>query len=212
MGRSPCCEKAHTNKGAWTKEEDERLTAYIEAHGEGCWRSLPKAAGLPRCGKSCRLRWINYLRPDLKRGNFTGEEDQLIVKLHSVFGNKWSLIAGQLPGRTDNEIKNYWNTHIKRKLLISPTNATASASAPPILSGTTPSTAGPERPPTLMTEEVPSKNRHYCLPDLNLELNMRLPSPPQWPTAPADEDYNRESLPLCCNLGFHDCNKLHGED
>nr|XP_043623530.1 myb-related protein 308-like [Erigeron canadensis] len=117
MGRSPCCEKAHTNKGAWTKEEDDRLISYIRAHGEGCWRSLPKAAGLLRCGKSCRLRWINYLRPDLKRGNFTEEEDELIIKLHSLLGNKWSLIAGRLPGRTDNEIKNYWNTHIRRKLL-----------------------------------------------------------------------------------------------
>ncbi|XP_077246599.1 MYB31 transcription factor31-like [Tasmannia lanceolata] len=117
MGRSPCCEKAHTNKGAWTKEEDDRLIAHIRVHGEGCWRSLPKAAGLLRCGKSCRLRWINYLRPDLKRGNFTEEEDELIIKLHSLLGNKWSLIAGRLPGRTDNEIKNYWNTHIRRKLL-----------------------------------------------------------------------------------------------
>ncbi|KAG8093667.1 hypothetical protein GUJ93_ZPchr0012g21044 [Zizania palustris] len=117
MGRSPCCEKAHTNKGAWTKEEDQRLTAYIKQHGEGCWRSLPKAAGLLRCGKSCRLRWINYLRPDLKRGNFTEDEDQLIIKLHELLGNKWSMIAGRLPGRTDNEIKNYWNTHIKRKLI-----------------------------------------------------------------------------------------------
>ncbi|XP_075650595.1 transcription factor MYB3-like [Castanea sativa] len=117
MGRSPCCEKAHTNKGAWTKEEDQRLMDYIRVHGEGCWRSLPKAAGLLRCGKSCRLRWINYLRPDLKRGNFTEEEDELIIKLHSLLGNKWSLIAGRLPGRTDNEIKNYWNTHIKRKLI-----------------------------------------------------------------------------------------------
>nr|AAS19475.1 MYB1 [Tradescantia fluminensis] len=117
MGRSPCCEKAHTNKGAWTKEEDQRLIAYIKVHGEGCWRSLPKSAGLLRCGKSCRLRWINYLRPDLKRGNFTEEEDEVIIKLHALLGNKWSLIAGRLPGRTDNEIKNYWNTHIKRKLI-----------------------------------------------------------------------------------------------
>ncbi|KAL9669765.1 hypothetical protein QQ045_007314 [Rhodiola kirilowii] len=88
MGRSPCCEKAHTNKGAWTKEEDDRLTAYIKSHGEGCWRSLPKAAGLLRCGKSCRLRWINYLRPDVKRGNFTSDEDELIIHFHSLLGNK----------------------------------------------------------------------------------------------------------------------------
>lgn len=88
MGRSPCCEREHTNKGAWTREEDKRLVAYIQAHGEGCWRSLPKSAGLLRCGKSCRLRWINYLRPDLKRGNFTEEEDELIIKLHSLLGNR----------------------------------------------------------------------------------------------------------------------------
>ncbi|GMP44698.1 hypothetical protein CsSME_00013511 [Camellia sinensis var. sinensis] len=89
MGRSPCCEKAHTNKGAWTKEEDERLISYIEAHGEGCWRSLPNAAGLLRYGKSYRLRWINYLRPDLKRGHFTPEEDELIINLHGLLGNKY---------------------------------------------------------------------------------------------------------------------------
>nr|URY18794.1 MYB protein [Zanthoxylum bungeanum] len=117
MGRSGCCEKAHTNKGAWTKEEDHKLIQYIRLHGHGSWSSLPKSAGLLRCGKSCRLRWINYLRPDVKRGNFTEEEDELIIKLHSLLGNKWSLIAGRLAGRTDNEIKNHWNTHIKRKLI-----------------------------------------------------------------------------------------------
>ncbi|KAJ8769140.1 hypothetical protein K2173_000915 [Erythroxylum novogranatense] len=117
MGRSPCCDQRdHTNKGAWSKEEDDRLINYIKLHGPGCWRSLPKAAGLFRCGKSCRLRWINYLRPDVKRGNFSEEEDELIINLHGLLGNKWSLIAARLPGRTDNEIKNHWNTHIKRKL------------------------------------------------------------------------------------------------
>ncbi|XP_022737265.1 myb-related protein Zm38-like [Durio zibethinus] len=115
--RKPCCEKKETNKGAWSKLEDQKLIDYIQKHGEGCWRSLPQAAGLLRCGKSCRLRWVNYLRPELKRGNFAEDEEDLIIKLHALLGNRWSLIAGRLPGRTDNEVKNYWNTHVKRKLL-----------------------------------------------------------------------------------------------
>ncbi|TQE01439.1 hypothetical protein C1H46_012919 [Malus baccata] len=103
------------NRGAWTALEDKILTAYIKAHGEGKWRSLPKRAGLKRCGKSCRLRWLNYLRPDIKRGNISGDEEELIVRLHNLLGNRWSLIAGRLPGRTDNEIKNYWNTTLWKK-------------------------------------------------------------------------------------------------
>ncbi|KAG8059790.1 hypothetical protein GUJ93_ZPchr0002g26447 [Zizania palustris] len=72
--------------------------------------------GLLRCGKSCRLRWINYLRPDLKRGNFTAAEEETVIKLHGLLGNKWSKIASRLPERTDNEIKNVWNTHLKKKV------------------------------------------------------------------------------------------------
>ncbi|KAE8722107.1 Detected protein of confused Function [Hibiscus syriacus] len=117
MGRAPCCSKVGLHKGPWTPTEDTLLVNYIQAHGEGHWRSLPKKAGLLRCGKSCRLRWMNYLRPDIKRGNITPEEDDLIIRLHSLLGNRWSLIAGRLPGRTDNEIKNYWNTHLSKRLL-----------------------------------------------------------------------------------------------
>ncbi|RCV35189.1 hypothetical protein SEVIR_7G232200v4 [Setaria viridis] len=115
-GRAPCCAKVGLNKGSWTPEEDMRLIAYIQKYGHANWRALPKQAGLLRCGKSCRLRWINYLRPDLKRGNFTAEEEETIIKLHGLLGNKWSKIAACLPGRTDNEIKNVWNTHLKKRV------------------------------------------------------------------------------------------------
>ncbi|XP_057470729.1 transcription factor MYB41-like [Actinidia eriantha] len=116
MVRVPC-EKNGVKKGPWTPEEDQKLLDYIHKFGYGNWRTLPKNAGLRRCGKSCRLRWTNYLRPDIKRGRFTLEEEQTIIHLHSTLGNKWSIIAARLPGRTDNEIKNYWNTHIKKRLL-----------------------------------------------------------------------------------------------
>ncbi|XP_010544130.1 PREDICTED: transcription factor MYB86 [Tarenaya hassleriana] len=116
MGRHSCCFKQKLRKGLWSPEEDEKLLNYITKHGHGCWSSVPKLAGLQRCGKSCRLRWINYLRPDLKRGAFSLEEENLIIELHAVLGNRWSQIAGRLPGRTDNEIKNLWNSSIKKKL------------------------------------------------------------------------------------------------
>ncbi|XP_027189042.1 transcription factor MYB14-like isoform X2 [Cicer arietinum] len=117
MVRAPCCEKKGLKKGPWTQEEDEILISYIQKHGHSNWRALPKHAGLLRCGKSCRLRWINYLRPDIKRGNFTNEEEEIIIKMHELLGNRWSVIAAKLPGRTDNEIKNVWHTHLKKKLL-----------------------------------------------------------------------------------------------
>ncbi|KAF5464725.1 hypothetical protein F2P56_014779 [Juglans regia] len=116
MGRAPRNDKVGLKKGRWTAEEDDILTKYIQTNGEGSWRTLPEDAGLSRCGKSCRLRWINYLRANLKRGNITPAEEETIVKLHNALGNRWSFIAGHLPGRTDNEIKNYWNTHLSRKL------------------------------------------------------------------------------------------------
>ncbi|KAI3439821.1 uncharacterized protein J3R85_004216 [Psidium guajava] len=117
MGRAPCCDKNGLKKGPWTPEEDLKLINHIQNHGPGNWRTLPKSAGLQRCGKSCRLRWTNYLRPDIKRGRFSFEEEETIIQLHSILGNKWSAIAARLPGRTDNEIKNYWNTHIRKRLL-----------------------------------------------------------------------------------------------
>ncbi|KAG8475449.1 hypothetical protein CXB51_032204 [Gossypium anomalum] len=133
-------EEIEVRKGPWTTEEDTLLTHYIGRHGVGPWNMLAKCAGtntlinnlftlffmfwvdlpltssgLKRSGKSCRLRWLNYLNPDIKRGNLTLQEQQLILQLHSLWGNRWSKIAEHLPGRTDNEIKNYWRTRVQNK-------------------------------------------------------------------------------------------------
>ncbi|CAN7038955.1 unnamed protein product [Brassica rapa subsp. trilocularis] len=101
-------------KGPWTAAEDEMLASYVRENGEGNWNSLQKNTGLTRCGKSCRLRWANHLRPNLKKGSFTDDEERIIIQLHAQLGNKWARMAAQLPGRTDNEIKNYWNMRLKR--------------------------------------------------------------------------------------------------
>ncbi|GMH26582.1 hypothetical protein Nepgr_028425 [Nepenthes gracilis] len=128
MGHHSCCNQQKIKRGLWSPEEDEKLIRYITNHGYGCWSEVPEKAGLQRCGKSCRLRWINYLRPDIRRGRFTPEEEKLIISLHEVVGNRWAHIASHLPGRTDNEIKNYWNSWIKKKIKksssIPPTNYT----------------------------------------------------------------------------------------
>nr|XP_043610103.1 transcription factor RAX2 [Erigeron canadensis] len=119
MGRSPCCDKAKVKKGPWSPEEDTKLKDYINLNGTGGnWIALPHKAGLKRCGKSCRLRWLNYLRPNIKHGEFSDDEDRLICSLFASIGSRWSLIAAQLPGRTDNDIKNYWNTKLKKKLIM----------------------------------------------------------------------------------------------
>ncbi|KAF6138924.1 hypothetical protein GIB67_025653 [Kingdonia uniflora] len=197
--RKPCCDKQRDkNKGAWSKQEDQKLITYIQTHGEGCWRSLPQAAGLLRCGKSCRLRWINYLRPDLKRGNFGEDEEDLIIKLHALLGNRWSLIAGRLPGRTDNEVKNYWNSHLRRKLIrmgIDPNNhrlgncisrhlqkQVSHATTTSSTSKTKPClTYEPAKPHGIVNVQV-SDTKSFVedgdtstVPDLNLDLTMNIP-------------------------------------
>ncbi|XP_057781332.1 transcription factor MYB14-like [Salvia miltiorrhiza] len=153
MVRAPCCEKTGLKKGPWTAEEDLILINFITQNGHPNWRALPKRAGLLRCGKSCRLRWMNYLRPDIRRGNFTPQEEDSIIQLHAQLGNKWSVIASRLPGRTDNEIKNVWHTHLKKRV------------------------AGkyqPQPQPVTKTGEVEYSSNHFCR---KVEMCSELSSP-----------------------------------
>ncbi|KAF2316757.1 hypothetical protein P3X46_026600 [Hevea brasiliensis] len=206
--RKPCCDKQDTNKGAWSKQEDQKLINYIRKHGEGCWRTLPQAAGLLRCGKSCRLRWTNYLRPDLKRGNFAEDEEDLIIKLHALLGNRWSLIAGRLPGRTDNEVKNYWNSHLRRKLIkmgIDPNNHRLTHNLPrlqiPQDSGSATSSGGlksdtePHNDNNQQASDAASclEDGPIALADLNLDLTISFPSSTAPNTTPEEKQKNTES-------------------
>ncbi|CAI8592275.1 unnamed protein product [Vicia faba] len=129
--KSDVVNKKKLRKGLWSPEEDEKLVNYmVRNNGQGCWSDVARNAGLERCGKSCRLRWINYLRPDLKRGAFSNQEEELIIHLHSLLGNRWSQIAARLPGRTDNEIKNFWNSTIKKRLKSMSSTTTTTSTSP----------------------------------------------------------------------------------
>ncbi|VVA35552.1 PREDICTED: myb-related [Prunus dulcis] len=160
--------------------------------------------GLHRCGKSCRLRWINYLRPDIKRGNFEQDEEDLIIKLHALLGNRWSLIAGRLPGRTDNEVKNYWNSHIRKKLIkmgIDPNNhrlnqiiprpnpqndcVSAAATSSGSMSNISACTKAPikssreiDQRASQATSVLEDETSGSSSRDLNLDLTIAFPNPP----------------------------------
>nr|AKN79616.1 MYBR1 [Gentiana rigescens] len=121
--RKPCYyESKCLNRGAYSRKEDQKHSTYINKHGNGRCYHIPKAPGRHCCGKSCRVRWVNYKKRakevKVKGGNNFGEdEEDIFIKLHALLGNRWSLIAGRLPGRTEKEVKNYWDSHLKRKLI-----------------------------------------------------------------------------------------------
>ncbi|CAL9183729.1 unnamed protein product [Musa hybrid cultivar] len=197
--RSPCCEKQGSNRRAWIKEEDKKVVDCIRVHGGASWRSVPRGAGPLRRGQSCRLRWSNCLHPDVGGGCFEEDEEDLIIKLHALLGNRWSLIAGRLPGRSDDEIKNYWNSHLRKKLRsmgVDPDNhrvtqnvllRRSQSSHSATLSSTNDATnervercwrfnPATEGHRVCYADGRPEENCNGGLPDLNLDLTISLPS------------------------------------
>nr|QGU34064.1 MYB4 [Taiwania cryptomerioides] len=171
--------KPKLRKGLWSPEEDDKLINYMMKNGQGCWSDVAKQAGLQRCGKSCRLRWINYLRPDLKRGAFSPHEEQLIIHLHSILGNRWSQIAARLPGRTDNEIKNFWNSCIKKKLKHLNNNnnhKSTTSNTSHSTNSTMPTTPARTQPLDVMLARYQPSLRtmenQFCIPDLPINSSM----------------------------------------
>ncbi|CAO2818662.1 unnamed protein product [Amaranthus hypochondriacus] len=117
MVRSSCCDKLNAKKGGWVHEKDATNFSYPSKHVISNWSPVPRKIGPKRCGKNCRVKWSkNYVKPDLSHEGFTQHEEELIIKLHAAVGSRWGLIAHQLPGRTENDIKNHWNTKLRKKL------------------------------------------------------------------------------------------------
>ncbi|GAB2270992.1 hypothetical protein Dimus_005848 [Dionaea muscipula] len=156
-------EEMTIRKGPWKVEEDVVLLNHVKKYGPRDWSSIRSKGLLQRTGKSCRLRWVNKLRPNLKNGcKFSTEEENTVIELQAQYGNKWARIATHLPGRTDNDVKNFWSSRQKRlaRILHSHTSCASSSSSRSHKNIT--SKDAPVFKEGLLEEGEPSSKEHSC--------------------------------------------------
>lgn len=170
-------------KGSWSPDEDAFIIKWVNEHGGRNWSTL--ASNLPgRLGKQCRERWVNSLDPDLLRKPWTEEEDQILIRYQKMWGNKWAKIAHFLPGRTDNSVKNRWNSSLKRKL-----ERIAKGQNPVQKRGRKPKR--PSTAPEVLNEEVPKPD--FDSMELNVNPNNATENPNN-DNASNSEDTNSSNI------------------